>query len=380
MIKSERLKEVELSGIRRLFELANKKGGNIINLGLGEPDFNPPEPIVEELAIAAKKGLNKYGPTNGIDSLKQIIVDKYKDYDPNIKLDNVIITEGSTQGLFSVALSIFNRGNEVLVPDPGFVLYSAHVKIAEATPIFYNLTKKTSYLPDIKELEKIVTEKTVAIYINNPSNPLGTVYPESLVDKIVDFAKKHDLVIISDEVYDKIIYEGKFNSFWGKYDKVILTNSFSKIIAVPGWRIAYLLVPDEFLDPIKKMHYYTVACPSTPFQHAIVNGWERSQSRIEEMVKIFKERRDLVVKMLHDMGVDYITPQGAFYVFMKIPENMKKSSKQAAEELINYGVLVTSGDSFGSNGEGYLRISFANSSENIKKGLNLIDRWIKDNT
>ncbi len=378
MVEADRLNNVELSGIRRLFELANSTDRTIVNLGLGEPDFSPPRAITDALQESLKSNTNRYGPTNGIRELRDMISEWYHDLDNSTTYENVMVTNGATEGLMSIAMSLFNDGDHVLVPDPGFVLYPSHVRIAGALPVVYTLTQSNNYIPDVYELEKIVDDKTVAIYINNPSNPLGTVMDEDNINELIKFAKKHNLIIISDEVYDRITYDSPAISFWGKYENVIVCNSFSKTLSIPGWRVGYILTPPKFSNAIKKMHYYTSACPVTPFQYAIVNGWDKAESDIKRNVQEFKNRRELVVSMLKEMKLSFPHPSGAFYVFPEIPEHIKMSSENIAKALVDKDLLTSPGSAFGMHGENHIRFSFSNSRENIKKGLNIFKKWIEE--
>ncbi len=371
---AERTRRVEISGIRRMFEAAPP---NSINLGLGEPDFEPPREVVEALCRSVENGGNHYGPTAGILPLRDHVAARYVDRDPKTSRQNVIITASGSEGLMSTALALYDPGDEVLVPNPGFVLYGPHARLAGAVPIPYSLTEERKFQPDFEELERLVTRRTRALVVNSPSNPTGGMFPERTIDRLVEFAERKNLTIVSDEVYDEIVYEGKFASFWGKTDRVVVVNSFSKTYAVTGWRLGFLLAPAPLAVELNKIHYHIMACPPTPAQVAIVAGFDAGHEATRKMVREFKVRRDLVTRLLRSIpGVSVVRPQGAFYAFPKV--DLGLSTTQVATGLLQRGVITTPGDAFGSLGEGHLRISFANSREKLRAGLGLFRDFAED--
>jgi aspartate aminotransferase len=283
----------------------------------------------------------------------------------------VIITASGSEGLMSTALALYDVGDEVLVPNPGFVLYGPHARLAGAVPIPYSLSEARKFQPDFEELESLVTRRTRAIVVNSPSNPTGGMFPRRTVDKLIRFADAHELIIVSDEVYDEIVYEGEFASFWGRSDRVVIVNSFSKTYAVTGWRLGYLVAPTALAVELNKIHYHIMACPSTPAQLAIVAGFDAGQGATQKMVKEFRARRDLIVRLLEKIpGVSVVPPQGAFYAFPKV--EWGQSSTEVATGLLRRGVITTPGDAFGSLGAGHLRLSFANSRERLRAGVEIL--------
>ena len=228
---ARRTREVEISGIRKMFESAPPRS---INLGLGEPDFDPPREVIEALVKAVRHGMNHYGPSAGLPQLREKIAQRYQDRDPKTGRDNVVITSGGSEGLMAAALTLYDAGDEVLVPNPGFVLYGPQARLAGAKPVPYPLRERRAFQPDFDEIESLVTDHTRAIVVNSPSNPTGTVFPRTTVERFAELAEEHDLSIVSDEVYEEMVYDGKFTSFWGLGDRAVVVHSFSKMFAMTG--------------------------------------------------------------------------------------------------------------------------------------------------
>ncbi len=365
---AERTRRVEISGIRRMFEAAPP---NAINLGLGEPDFDPPPEVVASLCRAVQNGGNHYGPSAGLSALREKIAQRYADRDPSTVRENVIVTASGSEALMTVALTLYDPGDEVLVPNPGFVLYAPHAKLAGATPVYYPLVEKQKFQPDLDVLEQLVTPKTKAIVVNSPSNPTGAMFPESTVERIVEFANRRRLTIISDEVYEDIVYTGKFASFWGRGERTIVVNSFSKTFAVTGWRLGFLVASKALAVELNKIHYHIMACPPTPAQVAVLAGYEAGDEATRAMVQEFRARRSIVDRLLRAMpGVSVVPPAGAFYVFPRI--DWDGSATETAQALLARGVITTPGDAFGSLGASHLRLSFATSRAKLRAGLEIV--------
>ena len=368
---AQRTNEVEISGIRKMFEAAPP---NAINLGLGEPDFDPAPEVIEALCAAVRSGRNHYGPSAGIPELRDKIAERYRELDPGTRRDNVIITAGGSEGLMAAALAFYDPGTEVLVPNPGFVLYAPHARLAGAVPVPYSLRPAQKYLPDFDELERLVSGRTRAIVVNSPSNPTGAVFPRATVDRIVAFADRHNLTIISDEVYEEIVYGEPATSFWGRSDRVVIANSFSKTLAMTGWRAGFLVAPRSFAVALNKIHYHIMACPSTPVQVAVLAGLSNGDAALKRMVKEFRARRELVARLLSKVpGLSLVPPQGAFYAFPHV--DWPGSSMEIAQALLARGVITTPGDAFGSLGAAHLRISFAASRQAIRDGLAIVRQY-----
>ena len=371
---SQRAREVEISGIRKMFEAAPP---NSINLGLGEPDFDPPKEVIDALCDAVRSGQNHYGPSAGLTTLRDKVAERYQDRDPETSRENVIITGSGSEGLMAAALALYDPGDEVLVPNPGFVLYAPHAKLCGAVPVPYALDESRRFQPDFGELEGRLSPRTRAIVVNSPSNPTGGVFTKGTVERLCALAEQHDLTIISDEVYEEMVYDGHFHSFWGRGDRTVVVNSFSKTLAMTGWRIGFLVAPRRLAAEINKIHYHMLACPSTPAQAAVLAGLNASGEAIRKMVAEFRARRELMVRGLNRVpGLKCVPPQGAFYAFPKF--DWPGSAQDVAGRLLQRGLITTPGDAFGSLGAGHLRLSFANSRENLRKGLGILRAYAED--
>ncbi len=370
---AQRTREVPISGIRKMFEGAPK---NAINLGLGEPDFNPPAEVVEALCQAVRDGMNHYGPSAGLPALREAIAARYRGREPATDHENVLVTASGTEGLVASALAIYDPGDEVLIPNPGFVLYGPHARLAGAVPIPYRLEASRGYQPDLAELENLVTRRTRAIVVNSPSNPTGGVFSKATVDRLVVFADRHDLTIISDEVYEEIVYDGPAVSFWGRTDRAIIVNSFSKMLATTGWRIGFVVAPRPVAAAINRIHYHLLACPPTPAQVAVLAGLA-SPEATRAMVREFRARRDLIVRALRAIpGLTTVPPAGAFYVFPKFA--WPSTSAEVARALLDRGLITTPGDAFGSLGASHLRLSFAASRDDLRRGLAILAGFARE--
>jgi aspartate aminotransferase len=373
-VVAQRTRDVEISGIRKMFEGAPP---NAINLGLGEPDFDPPKVVLDALCHAVRTGMNHYGPSAGRTDLRAKVAELYRDRDESTSVENVIITAGGSEALMSIALSLYDPGDEVLVPDPGFVLYAPHARLAGATPVPYDLAESRRFRPDLDALEALVTPRTKAIVVNSPSNPTGGVFDSALVNRLVAFADAHDLYLLSDEVYDGLVYRGRFASFWGRSDRVVVANSFSKRLAMTGWRLGFLVAPRNLAVDINKVHYHVTACPSTPAQVAALVGLEAGPSIVQPMVREFHARRRLVVRELNRIpGLTCVPPAGAFYAFPRF--DWPGTSTEVAHALLGRGLITTPGDAFGHLGASHLRLSFAASRDALQRGLSILRTYARE--
>ena len=365
---SRRVLSIEMSGIRKIFDMAQ---GEVINLGLGEPDFHPPPEAKEAIYEAVKKGYNKYGPSRGFPELREAIAEKYSKY-ADITAENVLITVGGTEAFLAVMLSLIDPGDEVLYPNPGFVLYRPHTIIAEGKPVDYPILQENEFVPTQEDLQKRITKRTKAIIVNYPNNPTGGVLREEDIKMIVDIAEENDLIIISDEVYFHLVYDSPPQTFLGKYDKLIFINSFSKEFAMTGWRLGYIIAPKDIIEQVSKIHYYMVACPQSPIEYAALIALQKSGYYREMMRERFKKRRDLMYQLLSKIdGVQPNLPKGAFYMFPKI--TLDADPMDIVKEMVKNGVLCTPGEAFGSAGKKHIRFSYAASEEDIKRAMEIFN-------
>jgi aspartate aminotransferase len=369
-----RAREAQISGIRKLFESAPP---DAINLGLGEPDFDPPKVVIDALVRAVRSGRNHYGPSAGLPELRARIAERYRSLDPATAAENVLVTASGSEGLMASALSLYDPGDEVLVPDPGFVLYAPHARLAGANPIPYALDEEKGFRPDFGQLESLVTPRTRAIVVNSPSNPTGAVFDSATVDRLSAFAEAHQLYLVSDEVYDGLVYRGRFASFWGRSDRAIIANSFSKRLAMTGWRLGFLVAPRALAVDINKIHYHLMACPSTPAQIAALAGLEAGPSVTRPMLDEFRRRRALVVRALNRIpGLTCVPPAGAFYAFPRF--DWPGTASEVAHALLGRGLITTPGDAFGHRGSRHLRLSFAASRPALERGLTILRSYGQD--
>ncbi len=371
-LTARRLLGVEMSGIRKMFELASK---DAVNMGLGEPDFEPAPHVQEALRDAVATGKNHYGPTLGLPQLRQAIAHRIKDYrGEKVSADNIIVTAGATQALMTLNHTFVDHGDEILYPDPGFVLYPAQARICGGFPIAYGLTHENRYQPDLEEIKEKVTPRTKLILVNNPSNPTGACMDKATVRGICEIAEDKGIMVVADEVYDFMTYDGEHHSFLSHHDNVIWVNSFSKTYALTGWRLGCIATKREYVKAIETMHYYTVACPPTPFQWAAVAALEGPQDQSEKMLATFKKRRDRIYGRLRKIrGFHMVKPGGAFYAFPRYDFDIP--SQELALGLAKAGLIGVPGSAFGRLGEGHLRFSYATSIEKIDKGMDLLEKY-----
>ena len=369
---SDRALGIQPTGVRKMFDLA---GDDVISFGLGEPDFQPPKIAIDSFYQAMLDGKNKYTTTAGLPKLRTKIADSWVQYQHGMDESNVCITMSGTNALLNIFLTIVNPGENVLLPEPYFPLYGPDVSICGGETRYYPCKFDNEFIPEISDLEELVDEKTVAILYNFPSNPTGGTLDEQQRDELLDFAVKNDLWIISDEVYDRIVFDGKHVSFMGTdYDKTLIVNSFSKTFAMTGWRIGYIISTNvEAMKQIIKMQYYITACSNDAMQYAVLAAMEHASDYPDKIAKEFQQRCELIVKRLNEMpGVECHKPKGAIYVFPKvIVPGM--NSEELALELLKDGVLCSPGSAFGPSGEGHLRFAYTISKEDITKGMDKME-------
>ncbi|MCH1422461.1 MAG: aminotransferase class I/II-fold pyridoxal phosphate-dependent enzyme [Candidatus Poseidoniaceae archaeon] len=369
---SDRVLSIQPTGVRKMFDLA---GDDVISFGLGEPDFQPPPIAIEAFHQAMLDGRNKYTTTAGLPALRSKIAESWASYQPGMDEHNVCITMSGTNALLNLFLSLVNPGDNVLLPEPYFPLYGPDVSIAGGTAKYYSCLFENEFIPDVEHLESLVDENTVAILYNFPSNPTGGTLDTTQRDGLLEFAKRHDLWIISDEVYDRIVFDEPHVSFMGTgYERVLIVNSFSKTFAMTGWRMGYIASTNvEAMQQIIKMQYYIAACSNDAMQHAILAAMTQASDYPNILANEFKQRCDLIVDRLNAMpGVQCHKPKGAIYVFPKVDvPNM--SSHDVAMELLKDGVLCSPGSAFGPSGEGHLRFAYTISQADISRGMDIVE-------
>jgi aspartate aminotransferase len=357
-----------------MFELSTKDS---INLGLGEPDFQPPPAALEGLKNAVFEGKNKYGPTAGLPELRNALAESNRIYKSDLTADNIMVSGSGSEALMATMLSFINPGDEVLCPDPGFVLYRPQVKLVGGKDIAYPVEEEHGFVPQADQLNELITSKTRAIIVNSPSNPTGAVFDSDEVKAIKEIAQEHNLLIISDEVYDKMVYDRHHISFLGDYENVVVINSFSKTYAMTGWRLGYMISSPELIKGLTITRDHIMACPSSPYQHAALAAINGPQDFLNEMREEFQRRRDLIVDKLNAIdGLNCVNPQGAFYVFPSY--KFEISAVDLAMKLASAGVITSPGTAFGPRGEGHIRFSYAASRETIEKGVEIVNDVFKN--
>ena len=365
---ASRTKTIELSQIRKMFEVTNP---NAINLGIGEPDFNVPQNIKDAMKNSIDDNDTHYTSNKGIIELREEITKKFKkDNGINTSPDNIIVTAGASEGLFMCAQAFIEKGDEILLPNPSFLSYEACIKIAGGTIVPVDCTMENEFKLKAEDVEEKITNKTKAIMLNSPSNPTGAVMEKEDVKAIADLSMDKNFLIISDEIYEKIIYNKKHYSPAKYSDNVITLNGFSKTYAMTGLRIGYLTANEDYTENLLKIHQYNIACASTTAQRGAYEALSGPQGEVDKMVNEFQRRRDLIVSRLNEMGYETVNAEGAFYVFPKIEDEdfVMKAAKA--------GVITVPGIAFGSNGKGHVRMSYANSYDNIEKAMNILEERV----
>jgi len=366
MKPAKRVESIDLSGIRKMFDMV---GADSINLALGEPDFDTPPHIREAVKAALDEGFTHYTGNTGILELREAISHKLQN-DNHIEAspESIIVTVGASGSLYSSINALVEEGDEVIIPDPGFVAYDACVKLSGGKSVPAPLKDENDFRMLPEDVLEQVTPRTKAIIINSPNNPTGAVLEKRDVKGLADIADDHDLILISDEIYDKIIYEKEHYSPASYSDNVITINGFSKTYAMTGFRIGYLAVPPSLMEAVLKVHQYSVTCATSISQKAALAALQGPQDSVVQMRDEFKRRRDLVVGRLRGMGIKCNLPHGAFYVLPSI-----ENPEQFVEEALKKDVVLVPGSSFGQYGEGHFRISYAASYEDLVEAMDRLE-------
>ncbi|OEF99057.1 aspartate aminotransferase [Vulcanibacillus modesticaldus] len=361
------------------------KGVDVISLGAGEPDFNTPDNIIETAVDSMRKGFTKYTAAAGIPELKQAIIEKFKrDNNLEYKMDQVIVTMGAKHALYNFFQVVCNPGDEVIVPVPYWVSYPEQVKLAQAVPVFLEGKKENDYKITASQIESVLTDKTKAIIINSPSNPTGVIYSRDELAEIAEVCKKHDLYIVSDEIYEKLIYDEKEHVSIASisedaYERTVVINGVSKPYSMTGWRIGYAAGNTSIIKAITGIASHSTSNPVSFAQFGAVEALNGPQDELLRMRNEFEKRRNTVLELVRDIpGFKPIKPFGAFYVFIDISEAIQGKYDNAdkwAEILLDEAkVAVIPGSGFGL--PNFIRISFATSLEQIQEGMRRIKNFV----
>ena len=379
---SPAIKAVPPSGIRRFFDIAAEMD-DVISLGVGEPDFVTPWSIRESCVYGLEQGYTSYTANRGLLELRQEICNLQKrsnnlDYDAKT---DCLVTVGVSEALDIALRAILSPGDEVLIPEPCYVSYTACTTMAGGVPVPVPAKIENDFRVTPADLEPHVTEKTRAILIGYPNNPTGTILTRKEMEDLADFAVKHDLIVMSDEIYGDLTYGGEkhicFASLPGMQERTILFNGFSKAYAMTGWRIGYALANKAIISAMTKIHQYTMLCAPITAQIAAVEALRHGEKYMKKMVSEYDKRRRLIYEGLQKAGLSCFEPQGAFYIFPDIRSTGLTSEEFAEKLLMKEHVALVPGSAFGACGEGYVRCSYATSVANISEAIARIDHFVQ---
>ncbi|WP_195264846.1 pyridoxal phosphate-dependent aminotransferase [Clostridium sp. 1001275B_160808_H3] len=368
-----------------------ESGVDVVSFGAGEPDFNTPENIIEAAIKAMRDGKTKYTPTSGILDLRKAICNKLKkDNELNYDADQIVVSTGAKQSLANTFLAILNEGDEVIIPTPYWVSYPELVKLAGGIPLFINTTKENDYKYTVDELRKSITNRTKAILVNSPNNPTGSIYTKEELTEIAELAKEYDLIIISDEIYEKLIYDNANHISIAaiskdSYERTIVINGLSKAYAMTGWRVGYSASSKKIAKLMSSVQSHVTSNVNSISQYAAIEALNGPQDSIKIMIKEFEKRRNYMIDRINKIdGLSIIRPKGAFYIMVcveryfgkKINDKMINSSLDFSKSLLNEeNVAVIPGIAFGL--DNYIRLSYATSMEIIEEGLNRLDKYLQ---
>lgn len=374
---SARVNRMAASGIRKVNEKAlamEREGQRVLHFEVGRPDFDTPEYIKQAACKALAEGKVHYTSNFGLMELRQAIADKLnRENDLDYAAGNVLVTVGLSEAIFVTLSTILEEGDEILVPDPVWMNYINLPKKLNATPVTYTLKEETNYQMDLDEVRAKITDKTRAIVIVTPNNPTGGILTEDTLTELANIAIENDLLVLSDEVYERLVYDGakhvSIASLPGMKERTFTMNGMSKAYAMDGWRLGYVAAPDEYVPHLNKLHQQITTCAPNFVQVAAIAALTEEGNEVEEMVKEYQRRRDYAVKAINAIpGLSCQCPKGAFYIFINIKELGMTSADMAAYLLEEAKIALVPGDVFGPGGEGYIRLSFASSYDNIVEG------------
>jgi len=378
---SQKVTSLPPSGIRKFFDLLSSLE-DVISLGIGEPDFVTPWHIREAGTYALEKGYTMYTSNSGMLELRQELASYLElrygvNYHPEYE---ILITVGTSEGLDLALRAIINPGDEVIIPDPCYVAYPADIILAGGVPILVPTNEENKFVVRATDIEARITKQTKAILIGYPANPTGAVISRKEADAIAGLAKKYDLLVISDELYARLVYGAEhicFPSLHGMKERTILIRGFSKSHAMTGWRLGYVAADRRFIQALTKIHQYTMLSAPTMAQVAAIEALRNGESEVEKMVQEYNRRRRLMVKRLNEIGLSCFEPRGAFYAFPSIKATGMNSEEFAEKLLLEEKVAVVPGTAFGPCGEGFVRCCYATSLSNIEEALKKMDRFVR---
>ena len=379
---ASRIAELTGEGALAVFSRAKeleKQGRSIIHLELGEPDFHPAAPVVDALRAAVANGRDRYVATRGILPLRAAIADYLKRTRRlDVAAEQVLVAPGCKMALSLAMMALIEPGDEVLYPDPSFPIYPSFTRGLGATPLPYGLLEKNRFQPDVSEIAGKITSKTRVLIFNSPNNPTGTVFSESAVEKLAELAKKHDLWVMADEIYARILFSGEYKSIWalpGMAERTVIIDGFSKSFAMTGWRLGYAVAPKHVIDALDMLVLNTFTCVAEFTQVAAIEALNDSTHAVPAMVEEYRRRRDVFVERLNKIpGFRCQSPDGAFYAWVNVEETGKTAEQVQRILLEEVGVAGIAGAAFGSGGKNYLRFSLANATHLLEDALERMER------
>lgn len=380
---TESIQTVKPSGIRRFFDIVNEMD-DVISLSVGEPDFQTPWHVREAGIRSLEKGRTWYTPNRGFKELREEITNFYKRkynvaYDPQTE---VVVTVGGSEAIDIAIRCLASAGDEVLIPQPSFVCYEPLTVMAGATPVIIETKAEDHFRLTAEQLEEKITDKTKLLILPFPNNPTGAIMERSDLDAIAEVIRKHDLMVLSDEIYSELTYNGKKHvsiaQIDGMRERTVVINGFSKAYAMTGWRLGYALGPAPVMEMITKLHQYCIMSAPTTAQYAAIEALRNGDEDIRSMCEQYDMRRRLVVGMLNEMGLTCFTPEGAFYAFPCIRSTGLSSEEFCTRLLQAKHVALVPGSAFGKSGEGYARLSYSYSIRHLNEALKLIKEFISE--
>lgn len=376
------IRDIKPSGIRKFFDIVNEMD-DAISLGVGEPDFDTPWRVRDEAIYSLEHGKTFYTSNAGLLELKEAIskylYNKYELlYDPKKEM---MMTVGGSEAIDIALRAMLDPGDEVLIPQPSYVSYGPCTVLANGTPRFIDLKEENDFRLTATEVEEMVTEKTKILILPFPNNPTGAIMEKSDLEAIAEVVKKHDLYVLTDEIYAELTYKDRHYSIAslpGMKERTIYINGFSKAFAMTGWRLGYVCAPQEILAEMLKIHQFAIMCAPTTSQYAAIEAVTNCEEEVQKMREEYDGRRRYLLDRLKKMGIKCFEPFGAFYIFPSIKEFNMTSDEFATKLLESQKVAVVPGTAFGDCGEGFVRISYAYSLENLKKAMDRIEKFVKE--
>jgi aminotransferase len=379
---NDTVRNIQPSGIRRFFDmLAEMK--DVISLTIGEPDFTTPEPLTRAAVAALESGETHYTANGGMIELRELVAANLADrygvrYEPRGEL---VITVGASEGLDATLRAVINPGDEVIHHEPCFVAYGPCITLAGGVPVALPTSDATGFRLTAAQVEAAVTPSTKAIFLGYPNNPTGAVLDREELAAIADVAERHDLLVISDEIYDRLVYGGHehtaFSALPRMRDRTVLIGGFSKAYAMTGWRIGYVAAPADLMAGIAKVHQYGIMCAPTPAQHAAIAALEVGEPFVREMLAEYDRRRELMTRRLNEIGLLCFEPKGAFYCFPDVSTSTGLSAEDFAQRLLaEEHVAVVPGEAFGPSGAGHVRACYATAYEQIVTAMDRIEAFV----